>query len=287
MENKIKWQSTRKYMNLIKCISRELNISEKEANNLYKKHKILVDTEEVSTNIIVRKNMDIEIVFEKELCEYTPMKGNLEIIYEDQNVLVLNKEPRESVYSRDNNEMTLANKVSFYFRECGLNTKIRFLNRLDYSTSGVVMIAKNPYAHAYLQKQIENRSVKKIYIAFVDGILNDSNIQIDSPISRTCDASYRYFVDDNGNHATTLIKESEIKNSYTKLLIEIKTGRTHQIRVHMKSIGHPILGDQLYGNKSKLIDRQALHANIYGIEIPLVGYKEFIAELPEDLQKLY
>lgn len=286
MKNIITLIASRKYMNLVKCISKELDLTEKEARQLNKKHKVEVNDALAEEKMIIRKGMKITITFESEKCDHRAIESDLDVVYEDQNILVVNKKSGEAVYSNDSDRITLANKVSYYFKNIGLESKIRFLNRLDYNTSGIVMIAKNSYAQAYLQKQIEARETKKVYIAFVEGEVKDENIYIDFPISKRCDEHYRYKVDNDGQSALTIIEKSEIKDDYTKLTIRIKTGRTHQIRVHMNEIGHKLLGDELYGGSQSLISRQALHAHIYGIKVPFVGYREFLAQLPSDLIKL-
>jgi len=282
-DNKIIIEASRKYINIQSCLIREMEITQKMCNSILKNSIVLIDNDKNVLKKIIRKGTKIEVIFQNEEDGITPHDGKLDIIYEDLNVLVLNKFAGESVYSKDTNKITVASKVKFYFLKSNLHTKIRFVNRLDYNTSGIIIIAKNAYAHSYLQKQVEERTIVKKYIAYVNGIFDYNNLEITSKISSYCDDDKKYFIDDNGLEAKTIIEKCEQFEDISKLYIEIKTGRTHQIRVHLSSMGFPIVGDELYGFKNNSISRQALHAYEYCVKVPLQGHLKFIAPIPKDL----
>lgn len=163
------------------------------------------------------------------------------------------------------------------------------MHRLDKDTTGVLVIAKNNYAHQNIAKQIQDRTTKKVYIALVKGKISEDNGVIELPIGRDKIDRKKMAVEKNGKMALTNFKVLKRYEGYTLLEIELKTGRTHQIRVHMSYIGHPVVGDSVYSNGKNPfgVTSQMLHAHVLGFVHPTRGeYMEFIAPLPKDFSDI-
>ncbi len=223
--------------------------------------------------------------------DITPFKYPLEILYEDDFLLVVNKPGgMESHPCHSNYESTLANCVMYHWQQKGEYHKYHIVNRLDKDTSGISVIAKNRYAHSRLSSQMKSGAFKKYYLAVVHGNLQTCEGIIDLPIARMGESIIKREVRGDGKPATTLYKKiSETKN-YSLLDIELKTGRTHQIRVHFSHIGHPLVGDWLYGSgdeEKDIIKRQALHCQKVSFFHPATFEKiEITAPIPEDMKNL-
>ena len=209
----------------------------------------------------------------------------LNIVYEDDFLLIINKQPNVAIHpSMLHYDNSLSNGVKFYFDSIGLKKKIRPVNRLDRNTSGLVIFAKNEYVQEFLIKQMQNNNFSKEYLAILEGILDEKQGTINAPIARKKDSIIERCVDESGDFSITHYKV--IKEFYNLSLVNFKleTGRTHQIRVHSSYIGHPILGDDLYGNKSSLIYRQALHSYKISFIHPKTREKMcFEIDLPKDM----
>ena len=205
----------------------------------------------------------------------------LKILYEDEWMLIVDKPPFMPVYPSINHyEDSLSNGVKAYFESIGLNKKIRPVNRLDKNTTGIVIFAKSEYIQENLTEY------EKYYLAIVDGKTDDSGI-INKPIARKLPSIIERTIRDDGDQAITRYKTLEYKNNMSLVECKLETGRTHQIRVHMASIGHSIIGDDLYGVSSTLINRQALHA--YKIKfVHPVFRKEMVieSEIPDDMKNI-
>ena len=215
---------------------------------------------------------------------------NLNIIYEDDAYLVINKPAGMPVHpSMDHFTDSISNGVRYYFDLTNLKKKIRPVNRLDKNTSGLVIFAKNEYIQECLVKQMKNNQFYKEYIAICEGEFEQKHGTINAPIARKENSIIERCIDKSGDTAITeyeVIKYNEEKN-YSIVKCILKTGRTHQIRIHMNYIEHPLLGDTLYGNASELISRQALHSYkisfIHPIEKKVADYT---APLPFDMKLL-
>lgn len=178
----------------------------------------------------------------------------LDIVYEDDAFLIINKPAGIPVHpSLHYYNNSLSNGVKFYFDKIGLNKKIRPVNRLDKDTSGLVVFAKNEYIQECLIRQMQNNQFKKEYIALLDGILEQKEGTVNAPIARKEKSIIERCIWDDGDTAITHYKVLEEYACFSLVNFLLETGRTHQIRVHSKYIGHPILGDTLYGKESKLI----------------------------------
>lgn len=177
-----------------------------------------------------------------------PFMGAIEILYEDQDMMILNKPKFLLVHTDGNTIDTLTNRVAYHKKDHPY--QILPVHRLDYETSGLLIFAKHPLAHAFLSHQFEERQVEKIYTALVEGVVSKDKAVIDQPIARDRH-SEKQRVSKDGKQATSIYKVIKRFNDETLCEIKIIGGRKHQIRVHMASIGHPVVGDKLYGHLRK------------------------------------
>lgn len=203
----------------------------------------------------LKEGDEFKIIIEDEDLDYEPIEGKLKIVYEDDHSLVVNKDSNLTVNSK--NQINLSNHIAYYFKENGIKAKVRLVNRLDMNTSGLMLIAKNKYAHAYYQRQVENNSMKKKYLAVIDG-QTDINMFYEEKFSYD-ENNKKYVISKNGKLAKTYFKTIEMNDEYSIVECEIFTGKTHQIRLSLQSLGHPIYGDKLYGS-NKDLDRFLLHS---------------------------
>ncbi|SHH40621.1 23S rRNA pseudouridine1911/1915/1917 synthase [Caloranaerobacter azorensis DSM 13643] len=274
---------------LIKEILKDkFNISDRFLKRLERTKSVFLNGSRIKTNKIARKGDKITILMEDETDENVPQPIPIEIIYEDFDLLILNKPPKIVVHpTKSHPDNTIANGVAYYFKQKKIKKKVRFVNRLDMDTSGILVIAKNPFAHQQLAKQFESNIVEKRYLAIVEGIVKDDEGTIKEAIGRCNDVSIKRTVLEDGKVAITNYKVLERYKNATLLEIHIETGRTHQIRVHLSHIGHPIIGDSLYNKPSQLIDRQALHSYSLKFISPRTKERRLVfARLPKDMELL-
>ena len=223
--------------------------------------------------------------FDEDNSNIFPSEMDLNILYEDDCLIIVNKPAHMPVHPSLNHYAdSLSNGLKFYFNKINLKRKIRPINRLDKDTSGIVIFAKNEYA------QDRIRITSKIYLAILTGHFEGSSI-IDKPIARKDKSIIERCIDENGEKAITeysVIKNFKIENEEFSLVkCILHTGRTHQIRVHMSSINHPIIGDSLYGMESKYIDRQALHAYKIKFIHPITKKEiEVTVPIPDDIKNV-
>lgn len=221
-----------------------------------------------------------------------PEEMNLDIYYEDSDVLVVNK-PRGMVVHPAPGHVTgtLVNGLLAHCKDLsGINGVMRpgIVHRIDKDTSGLLMVAKNDFAHECLVEQLVKKSVTRKYEAIVHGVIPHDYGTVDAPIGRDQNDRQKMAVVDNGKHAVTHFRVLERFQDYSHIECELETGRTHQIRVHMKYIGYPLAGDPKYGPRKTLaIGGQALHAGVLGFIHPRKKeYMEFRAPLPEEFLAL-
>lgn len=283
------------YSNVLEVLKCEFSISERLLRKLKLSHSIFLNHNVVFPNHTVQAGDIISIIiqFDEDNSNILPTKMDLCIIYEDACYLVINKPFGIPVHpSMEHYTDSLSNGVKYYFDSLHLNRKIRPVNRIDKDTSGIVIFAKNEYIQECLVRQMKSHLFQKEYIAICEGIFENKKETIHAPIARKENSIIERCVNETGDDAIThyeVIKESKLDNiSYSVVKCILETGRTHQIRVHMQHIGHPLLGDTLYGSSSSLISRQALHSYkvqfIHPITKEAVSY---IATLPNDIKKLY
>jgi len=251
-------------------------------------YRIKVNGNTARTNCPIHAGdfISIDMSFTEE-SKIIPESIPLDIVYEDDDFLVVNKPAGMSTHpSRKGGTGTLANAVTYYWQELGINSLFRPINRLDRDTSGLVLIGKSQFAHQAIFKQKKWRIVERKYIALVEGVMAKDEDRIDQPIARLDDKLRKRIVHPDGYPAVTHYKVLERYPEHTLLSLRLETGRTHQIRVHLGFVGHPICGDLLYGSASPLINRQALHADRLRFIHPRSG-KEVILEIPmaKDMEK--
>ena len=185
---------------------------------------------------------------------------DLDIVYEDEWILIVNKSAGIAIHpSVLHYSDSLCNGIKYYFNSISLNKKIRPVNRLDFNTSGLVIFAKCEYIQECLISQMKKNLFKKEYLAICEGSFDIKSDTISLPIARKDNSIIERCISENGQQSITHYEVLKEFKNYTLIKCILETGRTHQIRVHLSAIGHPLLGDTLYGNKSDLINRQALH----------------------------
>lgn len=222
-------------------------------NKLVYKNNLLCDTRDIAQ---IGDIIQIDLSYDEDNSNIVPIKMDLNIIYEDDFLLILNKPKGIAVHpSIIHFDDTLSNGVKSYFDEINLHKKIRPVNRLDLDTSGLIIFAKNEYVQECLIKQMTTKVFKKEYLAIVVGNLENKKGTINKPIARKEGSIIERCISEKGKTSTTNYEVlEEFKNSSLVRCI-LETGRTHQIRVHFASIGHPLLGDGLYGTKSDFYSR--------------------------------
>jgi 23S rRNA pseudouridine1911/1915/1917 synthase len=258
-----------------------------------KEGNILVNGQTTKTNYKCSLNDQIEITIpDPEELDMIPEELDLEIYYEDSDVLVVNK-PRGMVVHPAPGHMTgtLVNGLMAHCKDLsGINGVLRpgIVHRIDKDTTGLLMVAKNDLAHESLVNQLVAKTVTRKYKAIVHGVIPHDFGTVDAPLGRDTKDRQSMTVVDHGKHAVTHFHVIERFKDYTFVECQLETGRTHQIRVHMKYIGYPLAGDPKYGPKKTLdIEGQALHAGVLGFNHPRTNeYLEFEAPLPEDMVML-
>ena len=231
-------------------------ISHRLLISLKKNNAIFVNRSPVYSNYIVKANdlITIDLNSNEEPCNIVPIHMPLSIIYEDDSLLIVNKPANLPVHpSLHYYQNSLANGIKYYFNQIGLMKKIRPVNRLDKDTSGLVVFAKNEYIQESIIRQMETFSFKKEYIAIIEGILEKKSGTINAPIARKEESIIERCVSSCGKPAITHYNVLNEFDNYSLIKFILETGRTHQIRVHCNHIGHPILGDTLYGKACKAI----------------------------------
>ncbi|WP_440617091.1 RluA family pseudouridine synthase [Bacillus subtilis] len=225
-----------------------------------------------------------EQVSETLLAEPVP----LDILYEDEHVLVINKQPYvSSIPSREHPSGSIANGIIDHYQTIGVRATVHLVTRLDRDTSGVMLVAKHRFAHSILSSAQKNGLVKRRYAAVVHGRMAQMEGTVDAPIGRHPDSIIERTVTPDGQKAVTHFYVTCANDDMTSVALQLETGRTHQIRVHMSYLGHPLCGDTLYGGTRQEIGRQALHSEHLSFIHPLTQENmTFHAPLPQDMRKL-
>ena len=259
---------------IAKCVP---DLSRMMIQKLIEENQILVNRNPVKRSYAIQKGDSITITIpEAKETTLKPQDIPLDIVYEDDDILVVNKAKGMVVHpAAGNPEGTLVNAVMAHCKGnlSGIGGELRpgIVHRLDKDTSGLLIVAKNDKAHIQMSKQIQNREVKKIYIALVRGVIPENEATINMPIGRSMQDRKKMAVTKKGKEAITHFQVLERFDKYTLLKVKIDTGRTHQIRVHMAEIGHPVVGDMLYSNgKNEFgVEGQMLHATSLDFKHPI------------------
>ncbi len=219
-----------------------------------------------------------------------PEKLPLRIVHEDQDVIVVDKPPCLTVHPGPGHPRgTLVNALLARYPELeavGDTSRPGLVHRLDADTSGLMVVARSPHSYSNLVRQMKEHSFSKVYLALVKGLMRPAEGAIDAPIARNPRSRQKMDIVEGGRASLTEYRTIEALEGFTLLEVRPKTGRTHQIRVHMAAVGHPVAGDSKYGGRTKFLKRQFLHACKLGFVLPSTGEPvEFTSELPPDLQE--
>ena len=262
-------------------INEKFDLSNRLFSKLINNKRIYVNDSNIDTRKKVNINDRIEIDFNyyEDNSNIVAKQMDLDIIYEDETMLIINKPRGIAVHpSIKHYEDSISSGVKYYFHSKGINKKIRPVNRLDLNTSGLIIFAKNEYIQDCLIKQMQDKTFTKEYIAIATGIFDKKSGIIDAPIARKEGSIIERCIDRNGKNAKTMYEVIKEIGNNSIIKCELLTGRTHQIRVHMAYIGHPLFGDTLYGEKNDLIDGQALHCYKLTFLHPIMHKKvEFVS----------
>lgn len=279
-------------------LQRRLHVSRKLLSRVKLTEKgITVNGERKYINTKVYAGDLVEVRMEEEQSDdILPQDLPLEILYEDKHLLVVNKPAGMIVHPTHGHYVnTLANAVVYHWQKRGEVVRFRPIHRLDQETSGVLAIAKNPYVHQQVSEQMKVNKVEKEYLALVYGSIAQEQGTIDAPIDRDPQEPHVRIVTPGGYPSVTHYRVVERFEAATLVSIQLETGRTHQIRVHMKHIGHPLLGDKMYLPEPEIhlpeaipnIDRHALHAVRLAFTHPVNGeWSVFTADVPDDMGNL-
>lgn len=267
------------------------NLSRTMVKKLIEEGNISVNGKTQKVSYKVQENDEINVnVPEAKQLDLKAQDIPVEVVYEDKDIIVVNKPKGLVVHPANGNwDGTLVNAIMAICKDSlsGIGGEIRpgIVHRLDKDTSGLLIIAKNDEAHLNMSNQIKERQVKKIYYALVRGVVSENEATINMPIGRSTKDRKKMAVDKNGKEAITHFRVLERFNKYTLLEVKIDTGRTHQIRVHLSEIGHPVVGDEVYSNgKNEFgVKGQLLHAKSLDFKHPVTGKAMHLeSELPEE-----
>ena len=257
--------------------------------DLIKKGKVTINNKIIKANYRLKEGECVVLDIPKpEPLEIVPENIPIDILYEDEDVILVNKPKGMVVHpAAGHYKATLVNALLYHCKSnlSGINGVLRpgIVHRIDMDTTGVIIICKNDIAHQHIAKQLANHSITRKYVAIVTGNIKEDEGVIDAAIARSKSDRKKMAVDKDGKRAVTHYKVLERLNGYTYIECVLETGRTHQIRVHMAYIHHPLLGDEVYAGKSGMkLQGQCLHAMVLGFIHPKTKeYMEFEAPIPE------
>ncbi len=288
----LKWKITNAdEQKMIRDFLKEKGISKTALTDIkFKGGHIFVNGKEETVRYLLKIRDELKVEFPKENPSDS-LKGEdtpLHILYEDDYVLVVNKQAGMStIPSREHPSGSLANAIIGYYQKINLAATAHIVTRLDRDTSGLVLIAKHRHVHHLFSEQQKIREIKRVYEALSSGNLPEDSGIIKEPIARKTDSIIEREVNPNGQYASTRFNVIQRYHAFTLLQLQLETGRTHQIRVHLAYLGHPLLGDDLYGGQMDHINRQALHCCMLEFYHPFIEKKlTFTQGMPEDMSRL-
>ena len=262
-----------------------LEVSRSQVTKMIKAKDVLVNGKNVKPGFMLKENDMITVnhTFEDGV---KPEKMDLDIVYEDDDVIVVNKANGVVVHpGAGNHSGTLVNGLLYHTKLSDINGDVRpgIVHRIDAYTTGLLMVAKNNKAHEILAKELAEKKTYRKYVALVWGVIESDSGEIDAPIGRSKNDRKKMAIRADGKEAITHFKVLKRYEKATLIELRLETGRTHQIRVHMNYIGHPVVNDPVYGNRKLFDDTgQCLHAKELGFVHPTTGeYMQFDSELPE------
>jgi 23S rRNA pseudouridine1911/1915/1917 synthase len=276
---------------LIREFLKEQEISRTALTDIkFKGGEILVNGQEETVRYPLRERDVLTLIFPTEIPS-NGVRGEkipLDIIFEDDYLLIVNKPAGMStIPSREHPAGSLANALVGYYQEIGIDATSHIVTRLDRDTSGLVLIAKHRHVHHLFSMQQKSGRVKRTYEAFAGGVIRVDHGKIEEPIGRKSDSIIEREVREDGQYACTHFEILKRHNTFTHVQLRLETGRTHQIRVHMSYLGHPLLGDDLYGGDTSLINRQALNCRQINFYHPFLKQEmSFSAPLPSDMREI-
>lgn len=273
---------------IIKQYLSEKEISRRSLTDIkFSGGKILVNRCEENVLYRLKSGDELEIVFPPEKSSETLIGEDipLNIIFEDEELMVLDKPPyMNTIPSREHPYGSLANAIIGYYQKKSIEATVHIVTRLDRNTSGLVLVAKHRYIHHLFSQMQRKRLIKRTYEALVEGVMNEEYGTIDAPIGRKGSSIIEREVREDGKSARTHFQVLKQTSDYCHLKLSLDTGRTHQIRVHMSYIGHPLLGDDLYGGRTDIFDRQALHCSSITFHHPILNKDlTFYSSFPFDV----
>lgn len=281
----MKYQVNQNDIRLDNFLTETLEISRSQVTKMIKAKEVLVNEKIVKPGFLLKES-DIITVNHVSEDGVKPEKMDLDIVYEDDDVLVINKANGVVVHpGAGNHSGTLVNGLLYHTKLSDVNGEVRpgIVHRIDAYTTGLLMIAKNNKAHEILAEELAEKKTYRKYVALVWGVIESDTGEIDAPIGRSKSDRKKMAIRADGKEAITHFKVLKRYEKATLIELRLETGRTHQIRVHMDYIGHPLVNDPVYGNR-KLFDEtgQCLHAKELGFVHPTTGkYMQFDSELPE------
>lgn len=265
-----------------------LGVSRTLLRSAKRRMAIYLNGQPVRANVTVKSGEVLELYMEKQETDISPQQMALQILYEDDYLLAVNKPPAMLVHPLTYETTgTLANGVLYHWQRQGFVGRFRPIHRLDRNTSGIVLVAKNSYSHQQLQLQMNQGVFKRRYLAIVKGHIEPQAGTIRAPIGLSEGSFIKRTISAEGKPATSHYRILRRFMSGCLVAVQLETGRTHQVRVHMAHLGHPIYGDSLYGGDLTKIKRQALHCTYLAFHHPVNrNWIQLVCPLPEDIKNL-
>lgn len=283
-------------MGIRRMLKKNLDFSSRLLAKMRAEHLVFLNDEVLQGWMTPKEGDVIRAVLPEERSGFTPEEIPFSVVYEDQDLLIVDKPSGYTVHpTKGHPDHTIANGIQKYMMDRGDSWKIRFVNRLDMDTSGLLIVGKNSHAQDELIRQMQNNKIEKRYCAIVSGIIEEDEFTIDEPIGMPDPDLPNRAVMESGRPSITKVRVLERIQpaspedcAHTYVELRLLTGRTHQIRVHLSYIGHPICGDPLYGGTDRdKINRQALHARMLKFKHPAEDRTVTVtSEMPEDMKNL-